>query len=230
MSAGPRRAAFFDVDETLITVKSMMRFLRFHLGAVGAPTSTYASTADRLESLVQSGRPREDANREYYRSFAGHEVAVVAEHGRRWFDRTRLELEIFHPPVLAAFAEHARDGDLTVLVSGSFSACLDPIRDLLRPDLVLCSVPAVSDGRYTGEIAVPMIGGAKADAARAVIAAHSLDAADCVAYGDHSSDLPFLEVVGRPVVVGTDPVLGARADRMEWLRLPGSATPSPRSA
>ena len=53
-----------------------------------------------------------------------------------------------------------------------------------------------------------MIGQAKADAAGELMARHRIDPRDCHAYGDHSSDLPLLEQVGHPVVVGGgDPAL-----------------------
>ena len=221
MDARPARAAFFDVDETLITVKSMFRFLEFHLAAAGEPPSAYPAAVAHLRGLARAGVAREHANREYYRHFAGRDVAEVAQHGRAWFARERRERELFHPPTLAEFHEHARAGDLTVLVSGSFTPCLEPIAELIGADLVLCSAPEIHDGRYTGALRVPMIGAGKASAARAVMAAHGLDAGDCVAYGDHASDLPLLLSVGCPVVVGDDPVLVEQADRHGWRRLPG---------
>lgn len=82
---GATRAAFFDVDETLLTIKSMVRFLEFHLRAQGRPPSDYQAIAAELAAQVADGATREQANRAYYRYLAGHSVAQVAEHGKRWF-------------------------------------------------------------------------------------------------------------------------------------------------
>jgi len=129
---------------------------------------------------------------------------------------------LFHPPVLDAFRRHTAAGDRTVLVSGSFPACLDPLARYLEAGAVLCSRPEVRHGRYTGEILQPMIGAAKAAAVQADAAAHGIDLLDCYAYGDHISDLPVLGVVGAPVVVGDDPVLTDHAIRHGWTQLPTS--------
>ena len=44
------------------------------------------------------------------------------------------------------------------------------------------------------------------------------------AYGDHAPDLPVLDLVGNPVVVGDGPVLARHACRKGWARLPGVNT------
>jgi phosphoserine phosphatase len=70
-----------------------------------------------------------------------------------------------------------------------------------------------------------MIGDAKADAVREVVTTLDIDPGCCSAYGDHSSDLAMLCVVGRPTVVGRDPVLLAAARREGWPVLPATTTP-----
>ena len=44
------------------------------------------------------------------------------------------------------------------------------------------------------------------------------------ASGDHASDLPVLDLVGNPVVVGDHPVPAPHACRKGWARLPGVNT------
>jgi HAD superfamily hydrolase (TIGR01490 family) len=127
--------------------------------------------------------------------------------------------------VLAALWRHAAAGDLTLLVSGSFPACLDPIARYVGADVVLCSLPEIRDGRYTGRIAVPMLGEAKAAAVRGAAAEHGVLLAESHAYGDHASDLPILDLVGHPVVVGDDPVLAGRARRDRWAQIRSSPRP-----
>jgi phosphoserine phosphatase len=70
-------------------------------------------------------------------------------------------------------------------------------------------VPLVRDGRYTGEVVRPMIGEGKREAVLALLRDHpgGVDPRECYAYGDHPSDLPMLECVGNPRVVGGNPDL-----------------------
>jgi HAD superfamily hydrolase (TIGR01490 family) len=217
-----RCAAFFDVDDTLITVKSIFRFLAFDMFERGLPPGEYDRAMRQLRSLKAANVPREDVNRAYFGLWAGLDEAATTARGAHWFETERDAGELFHPEVLAAFRRHAQAGHRTVLVSGSFPACLEPIAAFLSADAVLCSRPQARDGRYTGEIAVPMIGEAKAAAVRAQAAAHGIDLSASYAYGDHSSDLPVLSLVGNPVVVGDDPVLTGQAILLGWARLPAA--------
>ncbi len=231
MTTNSGRVAFFDVDETLITGKSMFSFLRLHFELRGKPPAWYFAIADHLAAMAEAGASRADTNREYYRSFAGQRVAEVAAHGRQWFERELSIPGFFHPPAVSALHRHRAAGDRTVLVSGSFSACLDPIAEALGADAVLCSVPIAVDGVYTGEAARTMIGDAKGIAAADYARAHGIAPSDCFAYGDHASDLALLSAVGHPTVVGDDPVLAALVGDLGWPRLPGiGAAPVPVGA
>ncbi|WP_345942878.1 HAD-IB family hydrolase [Streptomyces sp. SID486] len=214
--------AFFDVDETLISAKSMVAFhdWRFRQARGALPS---------LDEVVKSAGPgasRAELNRAYYRAFAGTAVADLAAAGRQWYDEYRRGAHAFVPAAVSALREHAAAGHLVVLVSGSHHACLDPLAEELGADRLLCTeLRADAAGRLTGELARPMIGPAKAEAVRALLAETGVEARDCFAYGDHSSDLPLLQSVGSATVVGEDPVLLGHAAREGWARLPASAGP-----
>lgn len=62
--------AFFDVDETLITVKSMFAFLRHWLAERGDDGGEYARITDEIKQLAAAGTPREEINRHYTGSIA----------------------------------------------------------------------------------------------------------------------------------------------------------------
>ncbi|MFC3995594.1 HAD family hydrolase [Nocardiopsis sediminis] len=227
-----RRAAFFDVDETVISAKSMFDFLRYWMernGARGEDGAEYERTAGRLRDLAHNGGlPRTEVNRAYYRLYAGVPLAELMEAGRAWYARYRERPDAFVPASLAALAAHRRSGDTVVLVSGSFPGCLEPIAADLGADLVLCTEPlAGDDGILTGEVRRPMIGEAKADAVQQTIADLGLDPADCSAYGDHATDLDMLGRVGHPSVVGEDPVLLAHARENGWPVLSAAQAGSP---
>lgn len=222
----PRAIAFFDVDETLIRVQSLFRFLEYRLWLEGGDVIDYLNTCARLQQLASSSAGREAANRAYYRLYAGARVADVRAQGAAWFDAELRDPDLFHPEVLASLRGHREAGHLVVLVSGSFRACLEPMAAHLGADEVLCSLPRVSEGRYTGEVELAMVGSAKRRAATELMARLGAHPGDCHAYGDHACDLPLLQVVGHPVAVGRDPNLVAAADVGEWSRIGGHRRPA----
>ena len=223
-----RRVAFFDVDETLITAKSMFDFLRFWLDRNGDDGSYYWLLSEQRRTRAASGVPREEINRDYYRQFAGVAKNELWAAGLEWYRDYKLRPDAFIGATLAAAAEHRAAGDAIVMVSGSFRACLAPLAADLGATEVLCSEPiADENGILTGEIARPMIGDAKADAVTETVARMGVSALDCYAYGDHSSDLKMLLAVGQRRVVGDNPVLLAKAHTHGWPIL--SAAPVPFS-
>ena len=219
----PARAAFFDVDETVIVVKSMFRFLEFHFERRGLPPSAYERVRDELVGLAAAGVPRAETNRRYYRSYAGRRADEVAAQGREWFAAELAAGGLFVAPVLDALAAHRAAGDLVGLVSGSFPPCVDPIAAHVGADLVLCTRPEIVGGFYTGEVARPAIGEEKGELVRAALAEHGIPAEASSAYGDHISDLPMLEAVGDPVVVGADPALRDVGAQRGWRSIDISA-------
>lgn len=217
--------AFFDVDGTLTTEATIFSFLRFHLATTGRSVEAYAAERRRLRELVATTGSREIANRAYFRTYAEVEVAVAHRQGEEWFEGELRRGGFLHEDVVAAARALRRAGAAIVLVSGSFPPCLEPLARLLDADEIRCSRPAETAGRYTGDLeGEPMIGDAKARAVELVTRRRGVDPADCVAYGDHSSDLPMLDAVGSAVVVGDDPVLIARATARSWDVLPGQGS------
>ncbi|MFI9270683.1 HAD family hydrolase [Kitasatospora sp. NPDC052896] len=211
-------AAFFDVDETLIRVKSMFRFLEFYLRRRGEPAGTYRRLTDELRAAAAGGLPRHEVNRRYYRLYAGEEAGRLTAAGADWF-AAELAEGLFVPETVEALDRHRAAGETVLLLSGSFFACLEPIAAHLSVHGAIGTRPVVRHGRLTGEVVTPMIGPAKAAAARAAAGVLGLDLAASTGYGDHSSDLDLLRTVGRAVVVGDDPRLTAHAARFGWSRL-----------
>lgn len=203
--------AFFDVDETLTTVKTMFDFYDFFLNAVGHTPEEQQRLRQDARDLLRPGLPREEGNRLFYRRFAGYRAERTQAAGREWFAQHLRRGGFFHRDVLEALTTHRERGLATVLVSGSFAAALDPVAAHVGADVVLCTRPEIQDGVYTGEVLTTMIGDAKTRAARELLAERAIAPEDCHAYGDHVSDLGLLRLVGHPVVVGDHPDLLAEA-------------------
>jgi HAD superfamily hydrolase (TIGR01490 family) len=231
LAPGRARAAFFDVDGTLTTITTMFDFLDFYLRRSGRHAD-YARLRQRLHAMTEAGASRAAANRAYYQIYAGEPVGDVRAAGAQWFAERHAAGGIFAPDVLAASRGRAAAGDLMVLISGSFAACLDPVAGYLGADMLIASRPETRDGRYTGRIDTPMIGAAKAAAARDLAAALGLPLPECSAYGDHPSDQPLLDLVGHAYAVGDDEVLIRAAAVRGWRRLsaPRPADPTRKGA
>ncbi|AJF66599.1 HAD family hydrolase [Streptomyces vietnamensis] len=228
MSIAPARAAFFDVDETLITCKSMACVLARYWGRGEVAARRLASARASLQRQIREGVPREQVNRSFFRFLAGSHLDDLETCGREWYETARAG-GLLHAPVYEALRRHRDAGDLIVLVSGAFSACLDPLAREIGADLVVCTVPEVtSQGRLTGELSgPPMIGEPKAEAARRIISAFGLAAEECFAYADDESDLPLLRSVGHPVLVGEGPISAPASETASWSRLPGPEPVAP---
>lgn len=212
----PGQGAFFDVDETLLSGKSMFDFLDHYLRARGEPSSAYDRITADLRRMAADGSSRAQVNRAYYRLYRGEPYEALAREGTRWFKANRGRPGFFLPASVRALRRHRAEGTRTILLSGSFFACLDAIADELGADEVHGTRPVVQQGRLTGEVERPMIGTAKGTAARELAVARGLCLRCSHAYGDHSSDLPLLEAVGHPHVVGSDPELLAHAAERGW--------------
>ncbi|MFE0653430.1 HAD family hydrolase [Streptomyces sp. NPDC059534] len=232
MTIAATRAAFFDVDETLITCKSMACVLARFWGRGEVAARRLAAARASLQAQIGAGVPREQVNRSFFRFLAGSRLDELEACGQEWYEKARTG-GLVHTPVYDALRRHANAGDLIVLVSGAFSACLDPLAREVGADLVVCTVPEVdSQGLLTGELSGPaMIGEAKAEAARGIMTAFDLAPGDCFAYADDDSDLPLLRAVGHPVLVGDGPVSAPLVETATWSWLPGPApAPSARPA
>lgn len=221
-------AAFFDVDETVISAKSIFEFLRYWLARHGDDGSGYAAVSGQIFELARTGCPRSEVNRAFYRIFRGVPLSELIAAGTDWYADYRARPDAFVVATAEAITDHRRRGDVVVLVSGSCLACLLPLADDVQADHVLCSELVVDDsGIATGEIVIPMIGAEKASAVRGLAWELGIPLSACSAYGDHASDLEMLRCVGHARVVGDDPVLSRQASELGWPTL--SARTGPRS-
>ncbi len=213
--------AFFDVDDTLISVKSMLSFQDFWYRKYPDSAAEYRYRAD-LRTQLHPGACWAALNRLYYSHFAGRSEAAVREAGQQWFEQLHADRpDFFHSQVVEELLEHQRQGRPGVFVSGSFPALLEPIAKVLGVESILATRMKVQDGFYTGEILPPQtIGEGKAEAIRQFLKEQQVSAADCFAYGDDVSDLPMLQAVGHPVVVAGGRGLETQAREFGWRVIP----------
>lgn len=213
---GVNRAAFFDVDGTLLRMKSLQDFLEYTQREFGIPLG---SSGELLIDGEERGLTRMQVNQQFYTIFRGIPLSLFQNACRHWYET----LQVRHPKCwiessLAVLRSHQRAGVQVILVSGSST-------DLLRPlakDLGVCEVLATvlevdTAGSLTGEVIQPqMIGPGKAQAITDLIRNTEINMGSSFAYGDHHSDIPMLEMVGNPTVVGCDPLMALEAQRRGW--------------
>lgn len=212
-----RRFVFFDVDDTLISVKSMLSFQEYWYRACN-DSAGEARYRDDLRKHMHEHACWSFLNRLYYRHFAGRSELDVTRLGKEWFVWARTQHpNFYHTPVVEELRAHQRAGREVVFVSGSFPALLKPIADELGVSPILCTQLEVKNGRYTGEIRPPQtIGDGKVAALQQFLAEQGASADACYAYGDDLSDLPMLKAVGEAVVVGGGRGLEPHAREYGW--------------
>ncbi len=215
------RFAFFDVDETLLSIKSMFDFLAFWHRELDTP-GQLAELEARFAEARLAEVTREELNRMYYRALRGAELSALQASGQRWY-RSRFDngKAPYHAAAVAELRRHQAAGVSAVFVSGSMRPVLAPVATALEVRHVLCAQLELDGaGRLTGEIGSPQtIGAGKAAAVTSFLHQHGALARDCFAYGDDISDVDMLELVGTPVAVGHSAELAAVARQRGWSRL-----------
>jgi HAD superfamily hydrolase (TIGR01490 family) len=215
LSVAEHGYAFFDVDNTLIALNSMLSFQDYWYQLYPDSEAESLYRADLMAHLHEHAC-WETVNKLYYRHFAGRSVAALADAGNRWFCHKRRETRFYCQAVLAELRDHQARGSEVVLVSGSFPAVLEPIARDLGIAKILAAQMEVSAGIYTGFLsAPPMVGAGKREAVKALLSSAALAQAS-YAYGDDVSDIPMLSVVGHPVVVAGGRLSSAEAEKLGW--------------
>lgn len=204
MTTASLEAVFSDVDDTLIRGKSLIGFARFLQQT--APASDALEIAAGIDDVLVKLRtgvlPRPEINRLLYGTvLANRSVRHVLEAGRLWYQERAKDNRFYKAGVCRYLAGARARGAEVVLVSGSFSALLDPIAEHVGATSLLATQLETIGERYTGRLVGPiMIGAGKAMAVNAYAVAHALDLKRCAGIGDDVSDVPFLKLTGNVYV------------------------------
>lgn len=115
--------------------------------------------------------------------------------------------------------DHQSRGHLVVIISGSFTPCLDLIGKYFGVTDLIGTQLEVRNERYTGKIIPPVITGkAKAEKIRELLSTRGVevDWPSSYAYGDSFTDRNMLEMVGQPISVYPDKKLHKLAKERNW--------------
>ncbi|HUS31052.1 MAG TPA: HAD family hydrolase [Kofleriaceae bacterium] len=208
------RAAFFDMDNTLLTVDTGMSWTRFLYRRGELPPSMvakaiYWSTLYKLAVLDM-----ESVFTKLCMDLAGDSEAEMIAKCDVWY---REHVAPFVAPAARVAVEHHRQrGDMIVLATGSTVYAATPVARDMSIEHVLSSRLEVEAGAFTGRPSALCFGHHKVTLAEKWAADHGIDLAASTFYSDSFNDLPLLERVGTAVAVNPDARLRRHAQRRGW--------------
>lgn len=217
LSSVHRRAAFFDLDKTIIAKSSTLAFGRpfRHGGLISRRASLKAAYAQLVYLVAGADEDQMSRMRDHITEMCtGWDVQqvkdIVAETLHEIVD------PLIYDEAAGLIEDHQANGSEVVIVSSSGEEVVEPIGEMVGADRVIATRMVVEEGRYTGQIEYYAYGAAKAEAMRELADAERYDLADCFAYSDSITDLPMLEAVGHPAAVNPDRALRRIARERGW--------------
>lgn len=209
------RAAIFDMDKTLVRANTGIRYAQWRVREKKMKARELARVLGWSVQYTLGVVDAEAVSRFAARTLTGIDEQAFAEECLGWFradvlplvaERARAEVE-----------KKRREGFVLAILSGSSPYAAEPLGRELDIPHVLCTRLAVSEGRFTGDVVLPLaFGRGKVELANAWAKDHDVDLGKSVFYSDSISDLPMLEHVGEARVINPDPRLSWQARRRGW--------------
>jgi HAD superfamily hydrolase (TIGR01490 family) len=208
--------AFFDLDKTLLAVNSATLWIRREL-ALGHITRIQAVRASLWVARYHLGLvAMQDAVVAAIAQLAGTSAQAIQERTTTFYESQVRPL--YRPGALRVLEEHRGAGDRLVLLTSSSGYLSELVSRDLRLDAILCNrfevdAQGLHTGRPLGDVC---FGTGKRIHAERYAREAGVALSACAFYTDSYSDLPVLEVVGRPVAVNPDYRLRREALRRGW--------------
>jgi HAD superfamily hydrolase (TIGR01490 family) len=213
-SPGRRRAALFDMDNTVLRVETGMSWVKFLYRRGELPRQMLAK-AIYWQALYRLGALDMDAVfGKLIWGLRGEPEAEMIAKCDIWY-RDHIAPEVV-PAARVAIEHHRRAGDLIVLATGSTQYAARPVARGIGIEHVLSSELEVDGGVFTGRAAALCFGHHKVALAERWAERHGVDLTASYFYSDSYHDLPMLERVGTAVAVNADARLRRYARRRGW--------------
>ena len=203
----PRRAAFFDLDKTLIPGSSLFLFARgLHNRDMFRVRDLlrfgWGQAMFRLRGEAQKGM---DMSRESTLEFVvGRNQQELLAWGKE-IAQERIMPRVYED-IVRVINQHRDNDELTFLVTAAPIELAGTIAEALNMTGAVGTVSEVDDdGNYTGRLVGGVTHGPeKAKAATELAESHGIELINCSAYSDSINDLPLLESVGHPHAVNPE--------------------------
>jgi putative phosphoserine phosphatase/1-acylglycerol-3-phosphate O-acyltransferase len=212
---GPRVAAIFDFDGTIIAGYSATTFIREQvrrgdLSPRQLAEIVAAMTSFGLGNLGFSGLMA--VNAQFMR---GIEESTYNEVGAQLY--TKQIARLIYPESRALVDAHIARGHTVAIISSATPYQVEPAAADLGIEHVLCSQLEVREGRFTGNAVKPLcFGQGKVDAAEGLAQRTGADLARSFFYSDSTDDLLLLERVGHPRALNPSGKLATIAGERGW--------------
>jgi len=210
-----KRAAFFDVDYTIISKSSMMLYANY-MRKTGEYTGWdimkgFYYLARYKLNLLDMEKIMEKASERYKGMPESHMIEVC----NRWFEE---EVQHYiYPEAVELIEDHRKSGDLLCLLTAVTIYLCAPMCRHLKLDKYYCNRLKVENGIFTGEMLKPLCYGRhKLEHARGFEAETGISLKDCFYYSDSITDLEAMKGFGHPVAVNPDPLLRREARKLGW--------------
>jgi HAD superfamily hydrolase (TIGR01490 family) len=214
---GPRVAAFFDLDKTIIAKSSVLAFSRpfYQEGLINRRGVLKSAYAQFMFSLSGADADQVERMRAHLTTLCtGWDIEQV----RAIVEETLHDIvdPLIYREAADLIAQHRDEGHDVIVVSASGAEIVAPIAEMVGATGCLATKMVAANGKYTGEIEFYCYGQRKAQAVRDLAAERGYDLASCHAYTDSTTDLPLLESVGNAHVVNPNRALRKLATERDW--------------
>jgi HAD superfamily hydrolase (TIGR01490 family) len=219
MALTGKRAAFFDVDNTLIRGSTI-----YFLGR-GMYQRGYFTKKDISRFVLANLRFRLTGkeNKEEIQRFQDSATEFIGGHNVKDIEAIAQEIydEFVSPAMWQGTIDIAQklcqEGVEVYLVTAAPEDMATLIAKRLGLTGALGSKAEIIDGHYTGQMNGPLLHGKeKAVAVRELAAQRGFNLENCLAFSDSNNDLPLLQCVGHPSAINPDALLGLRAMAEGW--------------
>ena len=207
-------AAFFDMDNTLLSLDSGTSYTKFlyargELSKRTVARVLYWSTLYKLALLdMESVFAKLCADLE-----GDSEEEMIAKCDVWYRDHVAAAVA---PAARVAIDYHRRAGHAVVLATGSTVYAARPVARGIGIEHVLASELEVTAGTFTGRASALCFGHHKVTLAEDWARKNGVDLAASFFYSDSYNDLPMLERVGKAVAINPDARLRRHARRRGW--------------
>jgi len=212
-------AAIFDLDRTLITRSSAILFIKYlrqtdqlwrffrrqDLVMLAVDMARYklgfldGSAAIQRSALLSAGIDVDEMwslINEWTTDMLAHTISSSARERLTW---------------------HREQGHIPVICSAASQFSVKPVADLLGIEQQVYTEWLTADNRLTGQLRHPLVFGAgKVHWMQKWAVERNVDLADSYFYSDDATDMPLLEIVGRPIAVNPNRALRKIAKARQW--------------
>lgn len=210
-----RYAAFFDLDDTLLSINSGSVLVR------EAYKSGLMSTSDLLNAIYLS----------WLYKFHLRDTSIIVSGMGRWLKGMTLDemnvlaehvvnkhlVDAIRPEIYSEIRFHRENNGEIVILSSAIIQICRPLGSYIGADNIVCTVMEVADGVFTG---LPENKFCFEDEKRIRLIQYcemrNYNLNETFYYGDSISDLPALKVVGHPVCVQPDRRLSRISHKNGW--------------